>query len=139
MVQVYLYVHIIWSTANRNRLLTKPVRVVLFSHMKKVAEEKGIHIHEINGVEDHVHLLLQMHPAQNLSQVMRLLRAESTEWLNDTQLVKQEFSWSEEIIAYSVSPGSLQQVVNFIERQEEYHVSKTFEHEIEVFQKNDKQ
>ncbi len=139
MVQVFLYVHIIWSTSNRNRFLTKPVRVVLFSHMKKVAEEKGIHVIEVNGVEDHMHLLLQMHPAQNLSQVMRLLRAESTEWLNDTQLVKQEFSWSEEIIAYSVSPGSLQQVANFIERQEEYHLNKSFESEIEVFQKNDKQ
>jgi REP element-mobilizing transposase RayT len=107
--------------------------------MKKVAEEKGIHVIEINGVEDHMHLLLQMHPAQNLSQVMRLLRAESTEWLNDTQLVKQEFGWSDEIIAYSVSPGSLQQVGSFIERQEEYHLSKTFENEIEVFQKTDKQ
>lgn len=139
MVQVYLYVHIIWSTTDRNRLLTKPVRVVLFSHIKKIAEEKGIHIHEINGVEDHVHLLLQMHQAQNLSQVMRLLRSESTEWLNDTQLMKQEFSWSDEIIAYSVSPGALQQVANFIERQEEYHMSKSFDHEIEVFQKTDKQ
>ncbi len=138
MVQVFLYVHIIWSTRNRESVLTRPVRVVLFSHIKKLAEEKGIHLLEVNGAEDHVHLLLQLHPAQNLSQVMRLLRSESSEWTNTTQLIKAGFDWSDEIIAYSVSPGSLAQVTSFIERQEEYHLNKTFQTEIEVFLKTDK-
>lgn len=137
MVQIYLYVHIIWSTRNREKILSKPVRVVLYAHLKKHAEEKGINVLTINGVEDHVHLLLQLHPAQNLSQVMRLIRSESTEWLNGTQLLKAEFSWSEETIAYSVSPGALQQVTAYLERQEEYHLSKSFETEIEVFLKTD--
>jgi hypothetical protein len=48
------------------------------------------------------------------------------------------FSWSDELIAYSVSPGSLQQVMGFIDRQEEYHLAKSFESEIEVFLKMDK-
>ncbi len=138
MVQVFLYVHIIWSTRNRESVLTRPVRIVLFSHIKKLAEEKGIHLLEVNGAEDHVHLLLQLHPAQNLSQVMRLLRSESSEWTNTTQLIKAGFDWSDEIIAYSVSPGSLAQVTSFIERQEEYHLTKTFQTEIEVFLKTDK-
>ena len=138
MVQVFLYVHIIWSTRNRESVLTRPVRVVLFSHLKKLAEEKGIHLLEVNGAEDHVHLLLQLHPAQNLSQIMRLLRSESSEWTNTTQLIKGGFDWSDEIIAYSVSPGSLAQVTSFIERQEEYHLTKTFQTEIEVFLKTDK-
>jgi hypothetical protein len=65
------------------------------------------------------------------------LRSESTEWLNGTQLLKAEFSWSEETIAYSVSPGALQQVNAYLDRQEEYHLSKSFETEIEVFLKTD--
>lgn len=138
MVQIFLYVHIIWSTQDRQKILSKPVRVVLYAHLKKMAEEKGIHLHAINGVEDHMHLLLQLHPAQNLSQVMRLLRSETTDWLNGTQLLKVEFAWSDEIIAYSVSPGSLLQVTSFIDRQEEYHETKTFESEIEIFLKSDK-
>jgi REP element-mobilizing transposase RayT len=138
MVQIFLYVHIIWSTRDRQQILSKPVRVVLYAHLKKMAEEKGIHLHSINGVEDHMHLLLQLHPAQNLSQVMRLLRSETTDWLNGIQLLKVEFAWSDEIIAYSVSPGSLLQVTSFIDRQEEYHETKTFESEIEIFLKSDK-
>jgi putative transposase len=119
--------------------MTKPVRVVLFTHLKKAAEEKGIKLMQVDGGEEHAHLLLQLHPAQNLSQVMRLLKAESEEWLNTAQLLKEPFSWSDELIAYSVSPGSLQQVQSFIERQDEYHRSKSFESEIEVFQKPEKE
>lgn len=138
MVQIFLYVHIIWSTRDRLKILSKPIRVVLYAHLKKMAEEKGIHLHSVNGFEEHMHLLIQLHPAQNLSQVMRLLRSESTDWLNATQLLKVEFAWSDEIIAYSVSPGSLVQVTSFIDRQEEYHETKTFESEIEIFLKSDK-
>ena len=138
MVHIFLYMHIIWSTLDKQRILSKPVRVVLYAHLKKMAEEKGIHLLTVNGVEDHIHLLVQLHPAQNLSQVMRLLRSETTDWLNGIQLLKVEFAWSEEIIAYSVSPGSLSQVASFIDRQEDYHETKTFESEIEIFLKSEK-
>jgi putative transposase len=138
MLQVYLYVHVIWSVAERARLLTKPVRVVLFTHLRKYGEERGIRILKVDGADEHAHILLQLHPAQNLSQVLRQLKSESEEWLNSAQLLKMPFSWSDELIAYSVSPGSLQQVMGFIDRQEEYHLSKSFESEIEVFLKMDK-
>jgi REP element-mobilizing transposase RayT len=138
MLQVYLYVHVIWSVAERAKLLKKPVRVVLFTHLRKYGEERGIRILKVDGADQHAHILLQLHPAQNLSQVLRQLKSESEEWLNGSQLLKNPFSWSDELIAYSVSPGSLQQVTSFIERQEEYHLSKSFEAEIEVFLKMDK-
>ena len=135
MVHVFLYVHVIWSTRNREQLLVRPVRFVFFAQLKKQAEEKGIRILEVNGGADHIHLLLQLHPAQNLSQPMRQLRIDAEEWLNGTQLLKGNFEWSDEIIAYSVSPGALQQVTEFITKQEEYHQTRTFETEIEVFMK----
>ena len=138
MIQIFLYVHVIWSTRDREQLLKKPVRVILNAHLKKYAEDKGIHLMEVNGWLDHIHFLIQLHAAQNLSQVMRMLRSESAEWLNGTQLLQSEFDWSDEIIAYSVSPGALPQVVSFIDRQEEYHLTKTFESEIEVFVKTEK-
>ncbi len=138
MLQVYLYVHVILSVAERARLLSKPVRVILFTHLKKYGEDRGIRILKIDGADEHAHILLQLHPAQNLSQVLRQLKSESEEWLNGAQLLKNPFTWSDELIAYSVSPGSLQQVASFIERQEEYHLAKSFEAEIEVFLKMDK-
>ena len=84
---VYLFVHVIWCVARREALLTRPVRRVLFAQMQKEAGEKGIKIVVVGGVEDHVHCLLQLMPAQNLAQVVRTVRSLSADWLNDNKLL----------------------------------------------------
>jgi REP element-mobilizing transposase RayT len=135
MYKTYLYAHVIWSTTGRGALLTRPVRIVLFAHLQKSAEEKGIRILQVNGAADHIHILLQLHPSQNLSQVVRQLKTDSADWLNTTQLLTAGFSWEDDFAAYSVSPSALKQVSDYIERQEEYHKTKTLDAELEVFEK----
>ena len=129
---VYLFVHVIWSVDRRQPLLSKPVRRVLFAHMQKDGEEKGLKIVAVGGVEDHVHCLVQLMPSQNLLQVVKSIRAASSHWLNETKLLDAGFEWEEGYAAYSVSPSGVAAVVEYIGKQEEYHRSKTLESELEV-------
>lgn len=131
--QAYLFVHAICVVDQREALLSKPVRRVLFAHIQKDAEEKGIKVVAVNGVEDHIHFLIQLMPAQNLSQVIRTLRTESSRWLNETKLLAGEFEWEEGYAAYSVSPSSVRQVIDYIGKQEDHHKTKTLESELDVF------
>jgi putative transposase len=133
--KVYLFVHAIWSVLQREPLLGKPVRRVLFAHIQKEGEEKGIRVLAVNGVEDHVHCLVQLLPSQNLTQVIRSIRTLSAAWLNETKLLAAPFEWEENYVAISVSPSSLKQVVDYIAKQEEHHKSRTLESELEVFEK----
>jgi putative transposase len=133
--KIYLFIHVIWSVDNRLPLLTKPVRTVMFSHLQKHAEERGIKIIAVNGVEDHIHCLLQMHPAQNLVQIVKSIKGESSRWLNETKLIADPFEWQEEYAALSVSPSGLKQVTEYIHKQEEHHKTKTLDNELEVFEK----
>lgn len=133
--KVYLFVHAIWSVYNRESLLSKPVRKILFVHIQKEAEEKGMKVLAVNGVEDHVHCLVQLLPAQNLTQVIKSIRTLSSHWLNENKLLTGVFDWEEGYAAYSVSPSSVKQVIDYIGKQEEYHKSKTLESELEVFEK----
>ncbi len=130
---VYLFVHVIWCVRGREALLSKPVRRVLFAHIQKEGEGKGLRIVAAGGVEDHVHCLIQLLPSQNLLQVTKSIRAAMAEWLNETRLLTAEVSWEEELYAYSVSPSGVKQVVDFIGKQEEYHKTKTLESELEIF------
>jgi putative transposase len=132
---VYLYVHVIWSVARREALLTKPVRRVLFAHMQKDAAEKGMKIVLAGGVEDHIHCLLQLMPSQNLAQVVKAIRISSADWLNDNKLLMAAFGWEEGYSACSVSPSGVASVVDYIGKQEELHRSRTLESELEVFEK----
>ena len=113
------------------------MRRVLFAHLQKEGEEKGIRIVAMNGVEDHVHCLLQLLPSQNLLQVLRAVRSSSASWINDSKLITiaGDFAWEEDFWAASVSPSGVKQVVEYIGKQEEYHKSKTLESELEIFDK----
>lgn len=133
--KVYLFIHVICCVKNKEALLSKPVRTVLFAHIKKHGEENGIKALTVNGVDDHVHILLQMMPVQNLAQIMKSIRAESAGWINESRFMKGLFEWEDDFSALSVSPSSLKQVIDFIDKQEEHHKTKTLESELEVFQK----
>jgi putative transposase len=131
--KVYLFVHAFWSVCERAPLLIRPVRKVLFTALQKDAAEKGINMMAVNGVEDHIHCLVQLLPAQNVTQVVNSIRTSSSLWLNENKLLAEPFAWEEGYAAHSVSPSSVRQVIDFIGRQEEYHKTKTLESELEVF------
>jgi REP element-mobilizing transposase RayT len=135
MHKVHLYVHVLWAVRGRDAILTKTIRTVLFAHLQKSAEAKGTRILSVNGGTDHVHVLLQLHPAQNLAQVVRQLKAESAEWLNATQLIAAGMDWEDDYAAYSVSPSAVRQVTDYLDRQEEYHKAKSLDAELEIFDK----
>jgi|688.fasta_scaffold394219_2 REP element-mobilizing transposase RayT len=133
--RIHLYVHAVWAVNGRKTLLGRTVRVVLFSHLRKTAEEKGIRVLATGGSDDHMHVLLQLHPAQNLAQVVRQLKSESAEWLNATKVVGEPLEWEEDYLAFSVSPNVLRQVADYLEKQDEYHRKKSLDEELELFEK----
>lgn len=133
---VLLYVHVIWTVRGREALLSKPVRRVMLAHLQKEGEEKGLRVLAAGGADDHIHCLLQLMPSQNLAQVTRSIRVLTADWLNEAKLLTAEFAWEEEYFAYSVSPSGVRQVIDFIGKQEEYHLTKSLDHELERFKES---
>ncbi|MCS3800391.1 IS200/IS605 family transposase [Niastella sp. OAS944] len=133
--RVYLFIHVIVCVKNKEPLLTKPVRAVLFASIKKQAAENGINVLSVNGTDDHMHAVVQMMPTQNLAQIMKSIRTQSAAWINEGNFIKSNFEWEEGFAALSISPSSVKQVLDYIDKQEEHHKTKTLESELEVFQK----
>jgi REP element-mobilizing transposase RayT len=131
-MKVYLFIHVICQVKG-DTLLSRPVRSVLFAHIKKYGEANGIKLLAVNGVEDHVHGLLQLHPAQNLAQVVKSIRTNTADWINEGKFLQGVFEWQDDYLALSVSPSSVKQVIDYIDKQEEHHKTKTLESELEVF------
>ena len=132
---VYLFVHVIWRVRGRECLLSNPVRRVLFTHLQKEGESRGIRVLAVGGAEDHVHCLLQLLASQNLTQVVRSIRVSAADWLKETRLLAGELAWEDDYFAYSVSPSGVRQVIDYLGRQEEYHKTRTLDNELEIFNK----
>ncbi len=130
---VRIWVHLIWSTKNRERIITKKLRPALLSHVKENAKQKNIFLDQINCVEDHCHALISLGASQTISKVTFLLKGESSHWINENRLTMGKFGWQDEYMALSVSESQVEKVRNYIKNQEEHHRRKSFREEYEEF------
>lgn len=83
----------------------------------------------INSVPDHLHLLFGMNPNQSVSDLMRLVKGDSAEFINKNGLVKARFNWQEGYGAFSNSRSQVDAVVKYIHRQKEHHKQVSFKDE----------
>jgi len=106
----------------------------MYRRIKLDAIEKGIVVDTINGVEDHVHCLIRMRPAQTLSSIVKQIKGSSSRWVNKNGLLNVPFKWQTGYGAFSVSPADLDKVRKYICNQEQHH--KTWELDRELSQLN---
>ena len=128
-----LYIHLVWATKDRLPLLDKKFRPELFTHIKENAKSKSIFIDTIGGHNEHIHILISLDPAQTISNILNLIKGESSHWLNISKIIKGKFEWQDEYFAVSVSPSAIEKVRDYIRNQEEHHKKKTFAQEYEEF------
>jgi len=87
----------------------------------------------INSMPDHLHLFFGFRPNQSLSDLMRDVKGESSEWINKEKLTPSIFRWQEGYGAFSYSRSQIKTVAEYIENQEEHHRKKTFLEEYKDF------
>lgn len=133
MPYVKIWIHLIFSTKNRVKLIAKNLKNNLIAHIIENGKQKNIYIDKVNGVEDHLHVLLSLDNDMSISKASQLIKGESSYWLNSNKLCKSKFEWQDEYIALSVSESVVPNVRKYIENQEEHHKRKTFNEEYNEF------
>jgi len=98
-----------------------------------IAESNGIYIKALHVNPDHVHLLIDLPPTRALDEVVKALKGSSSRWINASGLLVGHFRWARGYGAFSVSQSGLEDVITYIEGQEEHHRIKTFAEEYEAF------
>lgn len=114
MPYIKIWIHLIWSTKNRQAFLKKEIKSKIISHIKENAQNKNIYIDFINGDVDHIHTLISLKSDQTIAKVAHLLKGESSHWINKNNLIYQEFAWQEEYIAVSISHSAVNKVRDYI-------------------------
>lgn len=125
-----ILVHAVWSTNNRTPYLVKTVRHRLYDQMNRVISDcRGV-LHEIGGVEDHVHLLIEMPKDKALSDLIQTVKASATHWLKSHSGNQfRDFEWQTGFGGFTVSLSRMESVKHYIQNQEEHHREGTFDDE----------
>lgn len=138
MSYVRILVHAVFSTKNREKLLSIDSKNTLCEHIREVCRKKSIRLLEINGYYDHLHCLISLGPTQRIADVMQSIKGESAYWYNHTHELNTtgRLVWQDDYFAVSVSESHLGRVRQYIQRQEEHHQHMTYYQEIERMAQN---
>jgi REP element-mobilizing transposase RayT len=124
-----LLTHVVFSTKNRVPSIDKPTGPRLFAYMGGIVRELSGTALIVNGLSDHVHLLVCLPPTLAISDFNRVLKTNSSKWFHDEFPVNRDFGWQTGYGAFSVSESNIPTVQKYIANQEEHHQSMTFQEE----------
>jgi REP element-mobilizing transposase RayT len=135
MSWVRVWIHLVFTTKDKEKILSEKIRKEVFMHIKTNAKQKEIKIDCVNGYLEHVHCLFLLNKEQTISKSVGLIKGESSHWINEKKFVRGKFSWQDDYWAVSVSESHVNAVRKYIHGQEEHHRKKSYAEEIDEFMK----
>jgi putative transposase len=128
-----LYVHLIFSTKNRQPNLADDIRPDLHDYFGGILRDLACPAIEVNTEPDHAHILLLLARTATLSEVVANVKRGSTTWLKSHGGAYSEFHWQAGYGAFSVSQSALVEVRAYIRNQREHHRRLSFQDEFRAF------
>lgn len=137
MANTYTQIHIqcVMAVKYRQSLIHKEWEERLHKYITGIVQNHGHKMLAINSMPDHLHMFFGLRPNQSIADLMRIVKGESSEWINLQKFNPAVFRWQEGYGAFSYSRSQVQTVNNYILNQEEHHRKKTFTEEYEEFLK----
>ena len=133
---VRCWIHLIWGTKSHAKLLSKEQCVRVSEHLHEYTRENGLYM-KVNFVNpDHVHVLIDLPDDVTIRDTVKLLKGESSHWINENHQIPGGFHWQRGYGAFSVSQSRISPVCKYIVGQGEHHRIKTYDEEVRLFIKN---
>ena len=121
-----VYLQAVWAVKYRNAQLDKKWRKEMFAVIGNLINQTGCETIIVNGVEDHVHCLFKLKPTVSISDLMQIIKAKSSKWLNESGKINFRFEWQRGYGAFSYSKSAVNNVYNYIKNQEQHHEKRKF-------------
>jgi len=132
MSYLKIWLHCVWATKNRVPFLRDDIRDEVIYHILDNSRSKGIYIDHINGYTEHLHALVSLGGKQNISDIMQLIKGESSFWINKNKLTSQRFIWQDEFYCVSIGISQLEPIRRYIREQPAHHGKKSFDDELDI-------
>lgn len=124
-----IYYQIVFSTKNRKPVLLEEHEAELYKYIWGIVKNKNCKLYRINGMPDHIHLLIDLHPTVSLSDLVKDIKVASNIWMKQSNLFPDFEEWQSGYGAFTYSKKDLETVTNYIKNQKEHHKHESFEDE----------
>ena len=124
-----IYIQVVFAVQGRQCLIQPEHKEEINKYITGIVTNEGQKLLQINGVSDHLHLLLGMKPNIALSDLVRDIKAGSSKFINEQRWVRGKFNWQEGFGAFSYGHSQLNTIIRYIQDQETHHQKKSFKDE----------
>ena len=128
MPNTYTQIHIqfVFAVKFRHGLISSSWKDELYQYITGIVQNNKHKLICINGMPDHIHILIGVRPHQSISDLMQDVKGGSSKWINEKKFLKGKFEWQQGYGAFSYSKSHVKDVVHYIQNQEQHHQKKTF-------------
>ena len=124
-----LHYHIVFGTKHREPWIRPDIEQRVWSFVGGIADRNGMTPHKIGGLEDHLHVVVAIPPTLTISKAVQFLKGGSSRWIGSTFPELEGFGWQDGYAAFTVIASRLPATIDYVERQRERHVARTFQEE----------
>ncbi len=124
-----MYVQMVFAVKNRDAVLHKGIRKRVFEYMSGIISDMKHKSIIINGVSNHVHIFIGLHPTVSISDTVKEVKRGTSLFINNERLCLGNFAWQEGYGSFTYSRSQLNNVYNYILNQEQHHKKVTFKDE----------
>ena len=131
MANTYSQIHLqfVFAVKHRQSLISDHWKEQLYQYITGIIQNQGHKLLAINGMPDHIHIFIGMRPSQSVSDLLKDIKRSSSLWINQNRYVIGKFEWQEGYGAFSYSKSHIDQVIKYIDNQEEHHGKISFREE----------
>lgn len=128
-----IYIQVVFAVKGRQNLISSKWEDELYKYITGIITNKSQKLLAINGMPNHIHILIGMKPSCCLADLVREIKKASNAFVNEKKFVVSKFQWQDGYGAFSYSHSALDNVIAYIANQKEHHKKKSFREEYEEF------
>jgi len=119
-------VHAVFAVQGRENIITKNFRDELHKYIYGILANLKQYPLSVNGWKDHVHIFFEMLPVSNLSDIVQVVKTNSSKWINENKYIQGKFNWQKGYGGFTYSKSQRDNVINYIVNQEKHHSETSF-------------
>ena len=124
-----IYIQTVFAVSGRLTLITQDFKEELYKYITGIVRNKNQKLISINGMADHIHILIGLRPAMALANLVQDIKSDSSDWINRKRLARGKFAWQEGYGAFSYGHSQLDTIIRYIQNQEKHHRRRSFKNE----------
>ncbi len=124
-----VYMQYVFAVKGRENLIRPGFETEVYKYIAGIVSGKDQKPLAVNGMPDHLHVLVGLKPAMRISDLIRDIKNNSSNFINEKGWLKQKFSWQEGYGVFSYSESNFGKVIDYIKNQKKHHEKRNFRQE----------